>query len=227
MRHAILKFFENELGVNCTKAAKLIDSYYQVYGLAIAGIIKDFHVDPLEYNKFVDDALPLQDILKPDLQLRRVLLSLRESGYFDKFWLFTNAYKDHAIRVVKILGVADLFDGITYCDYTKLKFGKNHSVMCKPNPQYYQLAKLQSGLPKFENAWLVDDSWNNIKTAMELGFDKCFFLTDDVKTYQQYDRGQLSVINDILNVPTHVENAKVQQQDNIPKPIPIPIPMIN
>lgn len=49
-----------------------------------------------------------------------------------RLWLFTNAYITHGQRVVKLLGIDDLFDGITYCDYGQ------ESLVCKPKIEMYE-----------------------------------------------------------------------------------------
>ncbi|KAL6950207.1 hypothetical protein ACO0QE_000883 [Hanseniaspora vineae] len=184
MQVYIRKYFQNILKLNSYKDAKsLNERYYKEYGLAIKGLINEnphIDIDPIEYNKLVDDALPLQDLIKPDMELRKVLVDLKKSGKVDKLWLFTNAYKNHGIRVVKLLGIADLFDGITYCDYDK-----EENMICKPSLKAYEKAKLQSGLKSYGNAYFIDDSINNIKTAKDLGFKNAVLIDED---YQSDDK---------------------------------------
>ncbi|KKA18659.1 Uncharacterized protein T310_7379 [Rasamsonia emersonii CBS 393.64] len=91
--------------------------YYREYGLAIQGLTRHHKIDPLQFNREVDDALPLDDILKPDPKLRKLLEDIDRTKV--KLWLLTNAYVTHAKRVVRLLGVDDLFEGITYCDYSQ------------------------------------------------------------------------------------------------------------
>ena len=198
MQVYIRKYFQNILKLDSYKDAKLLnEKYYKEYGLAIKGLINEnphIEIDPIEYNKLVDDALPLQDLIKPDMELRRVLVDLKKSGKVDKLWLFTNAYKNHGIRVVKLLGIADLFDGITYCDYDK-----EENMICKPSLKAYEKAKLQSGLRDYRNAYFIDDSINNIKTAKSLGFKNAVLIDED---YQSDDRNveiegkQFTVVKD-------------------------------
>ncbi|QLQ80064.1 hypothetical protein HG537_0D00640 [Torulaspora globosa] len=173
MQDSIHDYFKSQLNVDDEEASSLRKTYYKEYGLAIRGLVMFHGIDAMEYNMMVDDALPLQNILKPDLALREMLQRLRESGKVDKLWLFTNAYKNHGIRCVRLLGVADLFDGITYCDYSK------HDLICKPDVRAFEKAKLQSGLGSFENSWFVDDSGNNIKKGIEIGMKKCVHLVEE------------------------------------------------
>ncbi|CEP62953.1 nucleotidase LALA0_S06e07690g [Lachancea lanzarotensis] len=174
MQVSIHRYFKNVLQLDDKEAHKLRETYYREYGLAIRGLVKHHDIGAIEYNKMVDDALPLHDILKPDPALRKMLIELRNSNTVDKMWLFTNAYKNHGLRCVRLLGVADLFDGITYCDYSQ-----RDNLVCKPDPQAFERAKLQSGLGDYKNAWFVDDSGSNIQTAISLGFRKSIHLIEE------------------------------------------------
>lgn len=104
-------------------------------------------MDALEYNSKVDDALPLEDIIEPDSELRSLLESIDKSKV--KMWLFTNAYINHGKRVVKLLGIDDLFEGITFCDYGSDKF------YCKPHPEMYEKAMSQAGIQSNEKCYFV------------------------------------------------------------------------
>src|SRR5437763_16819832 len=110
MSALIDQFFLRHLHLTQADAYDLHQLYYKQYGLAIEGLVCHHKIDPLDYNRQVDDALPLEDILHPDPQLRRLLLDMDRTKV--KLWLFTNAYINHAKRVVKLLGVEDCFEGI-------------------------------------------------------------------------------------------------------------------
>ena len=104
------KYFINHLELSPADAATLHRTYYTQYGLAIEGLVRHHKIDPLEYNTLVDDALPLEDIIHPDPRLRKLLQDFDRSKV--RLWLFTNAYVNHGKRVVRLLGVDDLFDGV-------------------------------------------------------------------------------------------------------------------
>ena len=125
----------------------LHQKYYKEYGLAIEGLTRHHKIDPLEFNREVDDALPLDNILKPDPKLRSLLLDLDRSKV--KPWLLTNAYVNHAKRVVKLLQVDDLFDGVTFCDYGQLP------LICKPSQDMYEKAEIEAGAPSSEQCYFV------------------------------------------------------------------------
>ncbi|CCE63352.1 hypothetical protein TPHA_0E02600 [Tetrapisispora phaffii CBS 4417] len=178
MHISILRYFQYHLNLSEEDARQLHLRYYKDYGLAIRGLVTHHNIDALQYNKMVDDSLPLQNILSPNLTLRNLLIELKGNKQVDKLWLFTNAYKNHGLRCVRLLGIADLFDGITYCDYSQ-----PDNLICKPDVKAFEKAKLQSGLGDYKNAWFIDDSGSNIKTGVELGFRKCVHVVEDEKDY--------------------------------------------
>lgn len=129
----------------------LHQKYYKEYGLAIEGLTRHHKIDPLEFNYEVDDALPLDSILKPDPKLRKLLESLDTSKV--KPWLLTNAYVNHAKRVVRLLGIEDLFEGVTFCDYSQLP------LVCKPSQEMYAKAEKEAGAPSTESCFFVGTSY--------------------------------------------------------------------
>lgn len=120
MGDLIQKYFREHLSLSAEDAHELHMKYYKQYGLAIEGLVRHHKVDALEFNSKVDDALPLEDVLSPDPELRKFLLDMDQTKV--KLWLFTNGYVNHGKRVVSLLGVDDLFEGISYCDYGAQKF---------------------------------------------------------------------------------------------------------
>lgn len=125
----------------------LHQKYYKEYGLAIEGLVRHHKVDPLEYNRKVDDALPLDDIITPDPVLRTLLEDMDRTKV--KLWLFTNAHITHGKRVVKLLGIEDLFEGITYCDYGQ------ETMICKPHAEMYDKAEAEAGAESAEKCYFV------------------------------------------------------------------------
>ncbi|KAI9657257.1 MAG: hypothetical protein M1831_004446 [Alyxoria varia] len=143
--------------------------YYKDYGLAIEGLVRHHKLeDPLSYNREVDDALPLEKALSPDPELRKLLMEFDTSKA--RLWLFTNAYITHARRVVRLLGVDDLFEGITYCDYGSSKF------VCKPHAAMFQLAEKDTGVSSADQCFFVDDSHLNCAAAQDRGWTACHFV---------------------------------------------------
>ncbi|KAF4996543.1 hypothetical protein F66182_16363, partial [Fusarium sp. NRRL 66182] len=76
MQELIDVFFIKYLSLDPEDATMLHQKYYKEYGLAIEGLTRHHKIDPLVFNREVDDALPLDEILKPDPKLREFLQDL-------------------------------------------------------------------------------------------------------------------------------------------------------
>ena len=98
----------------------------------------------------MDDALPLDEVIKPNPQLRQLLEDIDTNKI--RLWLFTNAYITHGKRVVKLLQIDDLFEGMTYCDYGSDKF------YCKPHVGMFDKAMAEAGVKSNKNCYYVGTS---------------------------------------------------------------------
>lgn len=220
MQVKIHQYFKDHLLLNDEDANKLHMSYYKTYGLAIEGLVRNHQVDALEYNAKVDDSLDLQSVLLYNEELRNMLVRIKESGQFDMFWLVTNAYKNHALRVVSLLGLGDLFDGLTYCNYDKFP------IVCKPMNEYYFRCLDTINVPQdsVQQLYFVDDSEINVKAAHKLGFGHVVHYVEIDKEYQELlkkpdfsefygdgkgsDPSKIQIIRDILDIESAVKPKK-------------------
>ncbi|KAK3670805.1 putative suppressor of disruption of TFIIS [Recurvomyces mirabilis] len=166
-------YFQNHLSLSEADACELHQRYYKDYGLAIEGLVRHHKVDPLEYNEKVDDALPLDDIIKPNPGLRKLLQDIDQTKV--KLWLFTNAYITHGQRVVKLLGIEEMFEGITYCDYGAKE------LVCKPRREMYDKAMRESGSKDVSECYFVDDSGLNVTGAKQYGWKAAHLLEPGTK----------------------------------------------
>ncbi|KAJ1333301.1 pyrimidine and pyridine-specific 5'-nucleotidase [Microdochium nivale] len=162
MADLIDKYFATYLGVDEKEAIRLHKDYYRDYGLAIEGLVRHHQMDPLDYNAKVDDALPLEDLIKPNPQLRKLLEDVDTAKV--RLWLFTNAYVTHGKRVVKLLGIGDLFEGLTYCDYSQIP------IICKPHRDMFTKAMKEAGVERPKDCYFVDDSHSNCVGAKAYGW---------------------------------------------------------
>lgn len=211
------KYFQDHLSLSQEEANDLHLKYYREYGLAIEGLVRHHKVDALEYNAKVDDALPLEDIIKPNPELRKLLEDVDKSKV--RMWLFTNAYVTHGKRVVKLLGIDDLFEGITFCDYGSEKF------YCKPHAEMYDKAMEQAGVKSNENCYFVgmyntsaflikyssfsDDSYINTKAAQERGWHTAHLLDpEDPEPSMRAAKHQIRSLNELRNIFPHLFKSK-------------------
>ncbi|KAI5779297.1 Haloacid dehalogenase-like hydrolase-domain-containing protein [Geopyxis carbonaria] len=166
MKVLIRQYFTTHLSLSSSDAAYLHEEYYKSYGLAIEGLVRHHKIDSLDYNRKVDDALPLENVLHPNPALRALLLDIDTTKV--KLWLFTNAYVTHGRRVERLLGLEGIFEGISFCDYAQ------ETLVCKPKPAAFEMAERDAGVTKEMRgrALFIDDSAINCKAAVEWGWGR-------------------------------------------------------
>lgn len=173
MGRLINDYFVTHLSISEEEAYELHQRYYIDYGLAIEGLVRFHGIDPMDFNHRVDDALPLDDILSPDAELRTLLEKFDKTKV--KMWLFTNAHITHGMRVVKLLGIDDLFEGITFCDYREKK------ILPKPMPEMYEKAEREAAAPTSSDCYFIDDSFVNCVAAHKRGWTAVHLVEAGVK----------------------------------------------
>lgn len=87
----------------------------------------------MEFN-----TLLLDIVITPDPNLKKLLEEMDKSKI--KLWAFTNVYVTHAKRVLRLLGVDVLFEGVMYCDYGQWP------LVCKPMGEMFEKAEREAGL---------------------------------------------------------------------------------
>ncbi|KAF4495925.1 pyrimidine 5 -nucleotidase [Fusarium agapanthi] len=170
MSRNIDDYFKKHLGLSPDDAERLHMDYSQQYGQAIEGLVRHHQIDALEYNAKVDDAVPLDDLIKPNAQLRQFLEDIDTSKV--RLWLLTNAYVNHGKRVVRLLGVDDLFEGLTYCDYSQVPF------VCKPHKEMFMKAMREAGVSDVSRCHFIDDSQKNCVGAKDAGWIAIHFVEE-------------------------------------------------
>ncbi len=155
IRRRIDLYMHAILGMPFAEISRLRHSYFMEYGTTLKGLQATREIDPVEYLNFVHD-LPLGDYLQRDPQLREMISSIPAAR-----WIFTNADRDHAKRVLETLGIADCFAGMV--DVWAL------APYCKPQAEAYQRALALAGVPEPGACAFLDDSPSNIAAAHELG----------------------------------------------------------
>ena len=130
----IQSYIEMKLNL-CTEDASLLRAQYLAqFGTTLNGLMRNHQIDPMEYLDYVHD-VPVENLIPPDPELQTMLASISIPRI-----IFTNAYLDYAMRVLKQLGISDLIDEII--DILALDFSN------KPDPKAYKraLAKKNTNL---------------------------------------------------------------------------------
>jgi putative hydrolase of the HAD superfamily len=151
----INRFMVDQVGIPPENVSRLREKYFQEYGTTLNGLRKHHLVDPKEYLTYVHD-LPLEKYLRRDDLLQKNLGDLPQ-----RKWVFSNADRAHIERVLNILGIHDIFDGIIDIYAT--------GFICKPFELAYKTAMEIAAVSYPEECLLVDDQPRNLETAARLG----------------------------------------------------------
>jgi putative hydrolase of the HAD superfamily len=151
----INRFMIEVAGIDPDQAGGLRQFYFEHYGTSLNGLRMHHDIDPLHYLSYVHE-VPLEEFLSPDPDLRRMLQDLAAPPM-----IFTNADSVHALRVLSILGVAELVGGII--DIVALEW------INKPRPEAYRRAMALSLQDDPGACLVVDDQVRNLAPAAALG----------------------------------------------------------
>lgn len=184
MSSRISLYFQHFLDIPKEESIALGHTYYKDYGLAIRGLVKHFGIDPLEYDAFVDGGLPLEDLLSPDERLIALLSKCKA-----RLFIFTNAGLKHALRVLTLLNLLDLFEAICYCDY------KEEDFPAKPDHLAFERAMHHAGIRDRRACYFADDSGANVRAARRYGWSAVLVGKDN-----EYDGEDIGGVDRIESV---------------------------
>lgn len=151
----IQAYLMDRLGVTYEEATRIRRGYFEEYGTTLNGLWHNHSVDPSDYLEFVH-AIPLEDMIHPDPDLRSMLQALPQ-----KRIVFTNATREHAERVLACLGVSSEID--TIVDLFALEMAN------KPDTAAYQCALKLAGESDPRACVLADDLPRNLAPARAMG----------------------------------------------------------
>jgi len=148
------KFIENKLDISPEEAYAIQKKYYFKYGTTLAGLMKNHNISPKEFLDYVHkiDVSSLQENVK----LQQILKSLPDNKY-----IYTNGSEEHAINVMKRIGVNNYITNIFDI--------KNANYIPKPS-----IISLKSFMKKFhikaEEAIFFEDIPKNLINPKNVGF---------------------------------------------------------
>jgi len=148
------RYMEERLGMPSAEVPSLRRRYYHTYGTTMRGLQIHHGIDPEDYLAYVHN-IRLEDYIGPNDALDGVLAEIP----IEKV-VFTNASKEHAHRVLKILGIERHFNRII--DVRALGY------ISKPDPEAFQRALEILGV-QGDECLIVDDNVRNLSPAKKLG----------------------------------------------------------
>jgi putative hydrolase of the HAD superfamily len=159
MEERICVFVQRHFAIPRAPAWDLQKTYLREHGSTLAGLVKHHGVDQESYHDFINDIDALGLAENPALRLAMARLP-------GKRFVFTNNDGKFAGRVLDILGIADLFDGIVDA--------KLLGETPKPARVAYDVVTAQTGTTA-AHAALFDDSVRNLVPARAMGMTTVWF----------------------------------------------------
>jgi pyrimidine 5'-nucleotidase len=136
---------------------------YKKHGTALRGLLAEGYIEKTDdaIDAFLQDVhdIPVHDLLQPDQGLREMLL--RMDPTIPKF-IFTASVKEHAVRCLQALGIADLFVDIIDC--------KTCNQETKHSRHSFETAMRVAGVDEPERCIFLDDNLKNIEAARQMGW---------------------------------------------------------
>lgn len=176
-------FIAGYLKVDIEEAYTIQKKYFRESGTTLKGLMDHHDMDPEPYLAYVHD-IDLSPV-SPDPDLAKAIAALKGKKY-----IFTNASRAHAERVMARLGIEDLFDGIfdiVDAGYTP-----------KPEPGIYDLFVERFQInPKA--SVMVEDIARNLKPAADLGMACVLVKTETEWGLEAYEDGIVDYETDNLS----------------------------
>jgi putative hydrolase of the HAD superfamily len=158
-------YMVERLAFSAEDTRRLRQEYVERYGTSLRGLVVNYHIDPEAYMDFVHD-LPLEQLIQADPPLDTMLASIPLRKV-----VFTNASREHASRVLNVLGVRHRFDHIVDV--------RDFDFQSKPHPSAYQrILEILHVAP--HRCIMVEDSIRNLAPARALGMTTVW-VSDGVK----------------------------------------------
>ena len=161
-------YIANTLNIEKAKADKLRYEYWQKYGTSLAGLMKNFKIDPDHFLKVVHDID--FSALSKDQKLLNALHELPGRKI-----VYTNGTAPYAREVLKYRGLAGVFDEI---------YGvENANYIPKPFPEAYKLIFAKAKII-YNRSAMFEDEVRNLKVPFDLGLKT--ILICDTPTNQNH-----------------------------------------
>ena len=149
------RYMIEKLSIPSGSAAVERERLFHAHGTTMRGLVAEYQIDDVDFLEYVHN-IPIDQYLCEDLTLRQTLLKFPQRKV-----IFTNADTGHAKRVLKALGIDDLFSQIIDI--------RNIKPWCKPQPEAFSIALKLAGIDDPTSCVMIDDAMRNLVTAHEMG----------------------------------------------------------
>jgi putative hydrolase of the HAD superfamily len=152
---AMTEYLQRHLNLEEDAATRLRRHYWKRYGATLLGLMRHHGTDPHHFLWQTHQFPDLERMLVHEPRLRTTLRRLPGRKF-----VFSNSPVHYSRAVLKMLGVADLFDGVFSIEQARFH----------PKPDTYgflRLCRLNHLKPR--RCIMVEDSLENLRTAARLG----------------------------------------------------------
>ncbi len=155
INRAMTTYLQTHLGLDETGAGELRQQYWKRYGATLIGLMRNHATDPQHFLRATHDFPALDRMIVRDPGLRSTLAALPGRKV-----VFSNAPVHYASEVLKLLGIADLFDDLLSIEHTRYR----------PKPDSYGFLQLfRRNRVRARSCIMVEDTLENLRTAKKLG----------------------------------------------------------
>lgn len=155
INRAMTAYLQQHLQLDEAAAGELRRNYWQRYGATLLGLVRHHGTDPRHFLWHTHQFPDLAPMVVREPLLRHALRRLPGRKF-----VFSNAPVHYARAVLRVLGIADLFDSVFSIE----------RVRFRPKPDAYGFLRLcRAHQLRPRRCIMVEDSLENLRTAKRLG----------------------------------------------------------
>ena len=155
MNKAMTQYIMDTLTLDEHQAFKLRQHYWRIYGATLKGLMRHHSVNPHHFLSATHDPLDIESMVLIRKKLRHMLNNLKGRKV-----IFTNAPMNYAIRVLDVLGIADLFELVFSVESTQFH----------PKPSVRGFKQLLRAIKaKPSDCVMLEDNLAALMTAKSMG----------------------------------------------------------
>jgi len=155
MNRAMTQYIMDELSLSEPDAHALRQHYWRIYGATLKGLMRHHGTNPHHFLLETHRLTTLPDMVIQTKRLKHMLNSIT-----GRKLVFTNAPRSYAIRVLELLGIADVFEIVFSVESTQFH--------AKPSARGFQRL-LKTIHAKASDCVMLEDSLPALMTAKRLG----------------------------------------------------------
>ena len=191
----VYQYMRDVVGIPKDEIPEKRERLFLEHGTTMRGLNIEYGIDVQDYLQYIHE-VDLSEVIQPDQNLREVLSALPQEK-----WIFTNASRQHADNVLKLLGIADLFMGVIDVLDTE--------PWCKPHPEAFEIALKMAGGPEPTETLFIDDLETNLDAARKLGIQTLRVSCLAVESSHP-------VIHELVELPAFLSTIEFKQIDQLP-----------